>query len=135
MGINIIQHPPNYNANFSQEEKQKELNKLISGLSYSQRQYEVQKNEKNLHKLIDALVSLDVKLLDFINHYNLNPAQYTTLKYPLIDLYSVKLFENKNTEEFQKNVCLCYNIITDHFGRLQKYNEVIFDSFSRKCAK
>ena len=135
MGVNIPQPPTNIHSNFSLEERKRELNKLIGVLSNSQRQYDQQKNERNLHNLIDSLVSIDIKLLDFINHYNLNPAQYTTLKYPLIDLYSIKLFEHKNIEEFQKNVCVCYNIITDHFQKLEKYNNVIFDAFSRKVAE
>lgn len=135
MGISISPPPPNYNKEFSLDENKKELNRLIGALSNSQRQYELQKSEQNLHHLIDSLVSIDIKLLDFINHYNLNPAQYNTLKYPLIDLYSIKLFENKNTEEFNKNVCLCYNIITEHFQRLERYNNIIFDSFSRRIAE
>ena len=129
---------PNTNQNiapFQEQEKRRELTRLISVLSNTQRQYEQQKTEKNLHNLIDSLVSIDITLLDFINYYNLNPAQYTTLKYPLIDLYSIKLFEHKNIEEFQKNVCVCYNIITDHFQKLEKYNNVIFDAFSRKVAE
>ena len=135
MGISISPPPPNYIKEFSLDENKKELNRLIGALSNSQRQYELQKSEQNLHHLIDSLVSIDIKLLDFINHYNLNPAQYNTLKYPLIDLYSIKLFENKNTEEFNKNVCLCYNIITEHFQRLERYNNIIFDSFSRRIAE
>ena len=135
MGVNIPQPSPNNLLNFSLEENKRELNKLISTLSNSQRQYDLQKTEKNLHNLIDSLVSIDIKLLDFINHYNLNPAQYSTLKYPLIDVYSVKLFENKNFEDFQKNICVCYNIITDHFQKLEKYNNVIFDTFSKKFAE
>ncbi len=135
MSINSPKSNPNINMDFHVEERRKELNRLISVLSNSQRQYESQRSETNLHHLIDTLVSIDIKLLDFINYYNLNPAQYSILKYPLIDLYSIKLFENKNTEEFHKNVCLCYNIITDHFQRLEKYNNLIFESFSNKIAE
>ena len=135
MGINFPQPTSQVTTNFQLEEHKRELNRLISTLSNSQRQYEQQQNEKNLHHLIDSLVSIDIKLLDFINHFNLNPAQYSILKYPLIDLYSVKLFENNNMEEFHKNVCLCYNIITNHFEKLEKYNNVIFDTFSKKMAE
>ena len=135
MGINFFQPTANLNSNFSVDESKRELNRLISALSNSQRQYDQKKDEKSLHTLIDSLVAIDIKLLDFINHYNLNPAQFISLKYPLIDLYSVKLFENKNTEEFNKNVCLCYNIIADHFQKLEKYNNLIFDSFSRRIAE
>jgi len=133
--INITPPPGNYNTSFSVEEKKRELDHLISALSNSQRQYESNKSEKNLHGLIDKLVAIDIKLLDFINHFNLNPSQYSTANFLLIDLYSVKLFENKNMDEFQKNVCLCYNLINEHFQKLEKYNNVIFDAFSRKAAE
>ena len=135
MGINISPPPIMVNSHFSIDEKKRELNQLISALSNSQRQYDKQKTEKNLHNLIDSLVSIDIKLLDFINHFNLNPAQFSTLQFPLIDLYSVKLFENRNLEEFQKNICLCYNIINEQFQKFEKYNNVIFDAFSRKVAE
>ncbi len=135
MGINISPPPVAVNSHFSIDDKKRELNLLISALSNSQRQYDLRRTEKNLHNLIDSLVSIDIKLLDFINHYNLNPAQYSSMKFPLIDLYSVKLFEDKNLEEFQKNICVCYNIINDHFQKLEKYNNIIFDAFSRKVAE
>lgn len=122
-------------SNFQVEEKKKELNRMISSLSNSQRQYDSEKSEKNLHHLIDSLVSIDLTLLDFINHYNLNPAQFNILKYPLIDVYSVKLFDNNNEMEFYKNICLCYNIIAGHFERLQQHTNEIFESFSKHMAE
>lgn len=128
--------PVNQNTgNFQEHEKKKELNRLISSLSNSQRQYDQEKSDKNLQNLIDSLVGIDLTLLDFINYYNLNPAQYNILKYPLIDVYSVKLFENNNETEFKKNICLCYNIIAGHFEKLQNYNNIIFESFSKKMAE
>jgi hemerythrin superfamily protein len=131
-----VQNNSTFNNNvFAVETNKKELNKLISSLSYATRQYDTKKTEKDLHNLIESLVAIDLKLLDFINFYDLNPSQYNVLNYPLIDLYSVKLFDDKNLNEFKKNICLCYNIITNHFEKLEKYNNVIFDMFSKKFAE